>query len=255
MKTVSLAAVLFLAVVFCFTSRALAAEPEVIRVQFSVMAPWKEGKAGNEHGIDIEFLRLLAQRMNLRIEFVHVPFARGLVCLEEGSIDLMPCVLHREDREMCMHFIQPPYHQFSPKAFYVLKDGGPAINSYTDLYGLRIGTVIGARYFSRFDEDIRLNKDAVRNSELNFKKLLDGRIDAMVLSETHGDRQLEHLDYAHRITKARYKYQRTNHVHMVLSRQSPLAERLDEFNMHMAALVREGAREKIKKKYTDTLSY
>lgn len=251
MNRVVLSFMVSMIVCFCLSGVVKGDDPGVLRVQFSRMAPWKLGSCGSERGVDIEFMRLLAERMNLRVEFVHVPFARGLVYMEEGSIDLMTGVLRRDDREGFLHFIDPPYHTISPKAFYVLSEGGPTIETYTDLYGLRIGCIIGAKHFKRFDDDIRLRKDEVRSIHLNFKKLLEGRVDAVIYAETSGDMIVDKLGLEHKVTKAPYKYRRENHVHIVLSKASPLAHRLEEFNRHMRELVESGARETIKDKYAE----
>lgn len=222
----------------------------ILRVQFSQMAPWKQGEKGKERGVDIEFMRLLAERMDLDVEFVHVPFARGLDCAKKGTLDLLTGVLRRPEREKYLHFIEPAYNSHSPKAFYVRKEDSKSITMYRDLYGLRIGTIIGAKYFRKFDLDTRLRKEPVRNAKLNFKKLLNHRIDVAIVSETSADKQLRTLGLQEKIVKSRYKSLQENHVYMVLSKQSPFAPRLKEFNAHMKALLEEHAREEIKKKYS-----
>jgi len=254
---VSFQAAIFCAAVFICMGKAAvqAGEPDVLRVQFSTMAPWKMGSKGKERGVDIEFMQMLAERMNLRVEFVHMPFARGLACMDEGEIDLMTGVLYRPEREAFLYYITPPYSQFSPKAFYVLKGSDISIRSYEDLYDLRIGTTIGAKYFRAFDKDMRLQKEPVRSMDLNFKKLLDRRIDTVIASETSADRQIKVRGIAARITKAGYKYQRLNQVHMVLSKRSPLAVRLPEFNAHMKALLEKGVREHIKRNYAKFITH
>jgi polar amino acid transport system substrate-binding protein len=64
--------------------------------------------------------------------------------------------------------------------FFVRKGEAARIRSHEDLYGLEIGTKINANYFSRFDRDENLRKQPVSSVAQNFKKLLLGRVDAVV---------------------------------------------------------------------------
>lgn len=247
----------FLAVLLVFFAAAgVRAENhmDVLRVQFSKMAPWKLGDRGTERGVDIDFMRELARRMNMEVEFVHVPFSRGLEYMKSGTIDLMTGVLYSDKRDDYMYFIQPPYHTHSNKAFYVRKDTGRDIRTYEDLYGLRIGTTFGSRYFPRFDADKGLHKRPVYKTTLNIKKLLDKRIDVAIISETAGDYLLESMNVDGLIKKSEYLYTDENRVFMTLSKQSPYVDRIDEFRACMKALVESGKRERIKLEYIDMMN-
>lgn len=213
----------------------------VLRVSFNDLPPWKVlGPKGEPAGIDIEFLEMLAARMGLAVEYVHYPFKRGLKMMEVGEIDLMIGVLRRAEREAYLHYIEPPYKSETSKAFFVLRGRERAIAAHDDLRGLRVGTVLGGRYYPEFDDDPRIVKYAVTSPDLNFKMLLAGRIDAFVMTETAGDYRVARSGLADRIAKADYVHRESQDVYMVLSRRSTHAARLGEFNRVMAGLVSEG---------------
>jgi polar amino acid transport system substrate-binding protein len=214
----------------------------VLRVSFNDLPPWKVlGPKGEPAGIDIEFLEMLAARMGLAVEYVHYPFKRGLKMMEVGEIDLMVGVLRRAEREAYLHYIEPPYKSETSKAFFVLRGRERAIAAHDDLRGLRVGTVLGGRYYPEFDDDPRIVKYAVTSPDLNFKMLLAGRIDAFVMTETAGDYRVARSGLADRIAKADYVHRESQDVYMVLSRRSTHAARLGEFNRVMAGLVSEGS--------------
>lgn len=232
-----------LAVLFVFGLCPLAlAGGGVLRVSFNDLPPWKVlGPKGEPAGIDVEFLEMLAARLGLSVEYVHYPFKRGLKLMESGEVDAMIGVLRRPEREAYLHFIEPPYKHETSKAFFVLKGREDTIARHEDLYGLRVGTVLGGRYYPGFDDDTRIIKHPVTSYDLNFRMLIAGRIDAVVMTETAGTHRVAQLGLGDTVGKATYVHRDRQDVYLALSKRSAHAVRLEEFNRVMAELVREGA--------------
>lgn len=168
--------------------------------------------------------------------------------IESGDVDMMTGVLRRPRRANYAHFLVPPYRSRTNKAFYVLKGNEKAIGTYDDLRSLTIGTQIGGKYFARFDSDAAIEKVAVTDTERNIKMLIAGRIDAYVMSEEAGDYRLASFGLSDTIAKAEYRYCKEQNVFMVLSKRSPHASRLDEFNRELKALLQQHEYERIKEK-------
>lgn len=231
------------------------AEQPVLLAQYSHMSPWKFLDHGRETGIDIELLRQLAMRMGMRIDFEHVPFPRGLKAMQDGEIDIMTGVLRRPEREQYLLYIEPPYNEFSPKVFYVRKGQESSIRSYEDLQEKRIGTTIDTRYFARFDADKTLHKEPVSRSHMNLMKLVRGRLDAVILSETAGDQQIREAKLEPYIGKADYRYRDENRVYIAISKASPFAARYDEFCAVMKEFVDSGLRKRIKEQFTEQYGF
>lgn len=223
---------------------------EVLRVAFNELPPYKllepGGRAG---GIDSEFLRLVARRMGYELEFINMPFIRAMHMLKAGDADVMTGVLRRADRESFLHFVEPPYRLYSNKAFYLLKGNGGMIQSYDDLYGLTIGVARGVKYFPTFDHDPRIKKDDVAEMKLNYNKLLHHRFEAFISTEDTGDYWLRELGLEDRIEKAPYVYRKVQPVHIVVSRNSPLADRLDELGAVVRELLNAGEYERIRREF------
>lgn len=232
-----------------------AAQDKVLRVAFNELPPWKIiNEQGEIGGIDIELLHLLAKEVGCRLKFVGLPFKRGLKMLEIGEIDIMVGVLKRPDREEYLHFIEPAYKESSDKAFFVLKGREGLIKNYEDLYRVRVGTELGVKYFSQFDADKRIEKYAVKSTELGLRMLEADRIDTFILTESTGDYNIAKQDKKHIIRKANFAHRKYQPVYMVLSKQSPLAHMLDDFNQAMEKLVKTGTHETLTTRFYEELT-
>jgi len=244
---VTAAAILLLLILSPIPSRA---EGDVLRVALDPFPPWKYlNRLGEPHGMDVDLVDMLAQRMNLKVEYSVYPFSRALYLLEYGDADMMSGVLRRKEREAYLHYLKPPYKDHSDKAFYLLRGHAHPLQTYEDLYNLRVGIQNGTRYFPRFDHDPRIAKVMANSFELNLRMLLAKRIDVVVNTEATGDFEIRKLGLWDSVVKASYIYRKKQDVYMVLSKKSPLADRLDEFNSVLAALIREGAFQRIVARY------
>jgi polar amino acid transport system substrate-binding protein len=223
-----------------------AQEAKVIRLAFSEHPPWKlileNGEIG---GIDTDFFRLIASKMNLKVEIVQIPFKRGLAMLKAGTVDCMTGVLKRSEREQYLYFLDPPYKTSSNKAFYLEKGKGHLVKKYEDLYNLRIGTGIGAKYFPRFDQDTKLKKEVAPKVILCLRQLERRRIDVWIHTETTGDYLILKNGYQDKVEKAPYVYKNSINVYIVLSKKSTFVDRIDEFESYIKMFVEDGTLKKI----------
>ncbi len=76
--------------------------------------------------------------------------------MKDGTIDPMAGLLKRPEREEYIRFVQPPCKERSDTIFFVPKGKPSLIQTYEDLYALKIGTTLGSKYFHQFDEDKKL---------------------------------------------------------------------------------------------------
>lgn len=227
----------------------LAQEP-VLRVAFHEHPPWSVlDEKGQPSGIDIEFLRLFAKRLGVSLEFHMLPFSRSLKMAELGEIDVMVGVLKRPERERDLFFIEPAYKNYSDKAFFVLKGNEHLIRSHADLTTLSLGTILGVKYYPELDRDMRIRKYPVGQVELNFKMLQAGRIDAFVMTEAAGEYWVNRLGLTRQVVKAEYVYRKRQDVHMILSKRSVFAYRVDEFTQLMKEFVKASVFADIKQRF------
>jgi polar amino acid transport system substrate-binding protein len=174
------------------------------------------------NGIVAQIMKRVAVELGINLNFRQAPFARRMNWIATGEIDIMGGLLKTQAREAYIYYISPPYVKRNRKVFYVRKGEEDRIREYADLHGLNIGTKIGSRYFPRFDADPTLHKEAVSSVELNFKKLVAGRLDAVIYSNRSGFMKVQEMGLVDRIGQAQYVYKEKNPVYIGISRQSPL---------------------------------
>ena len=196
--------------------------------------------AEHADGVVAFIVRVVAERLNMHVEMQLAPFARRLQWMKTGKLDIMGGLLRRPERETYIYYVSPPYVDQNRKVFYVRKGEESRIRCYKDLYGLVIGTKIRSRYFHPFDTDQRLTKEAVSNVEQNFRKLLSGRIDAVIYSNRSGGLKIAEMGITDRVGVAPYAYTASNPVYIGISRQSPLMAKRSEIEAVVHKMVESG---------------
>ncbi len=146
--------------------------------------PWVIVKEdGQMEGIDIEILKEISKRLNLNLKMDDCPWKRCLSMLKYGEIDIISTLIRRPDREKIMHYIDPPYFRKSTKAFYLKKGKGNLIQKYEDLYKISVGIVKGYKYFQRFDNENKIEKQSVVRDVQLLRMLERDRFEAFIGTE------------------------------------------------------------------------
>jgi len=203
--------------------------------------PWKIiDKQNHISGINIEITNLLLSRIGLKGTYIKRPWKRCQLMMKQGNADIMSGLLKHPAREKHMFFLDPPYKTKSSKAFYVLKGRAHSIKSYDDLDSLNIGITLGTKFFPQFDNDTKLHKDIAKDATTNFLKLIAGRTDTFILTETVGDYLMYKHGFQDRVEKADYSYSLPLPVYFAVSKKSPLAKRVPELNAALKEMVESG---------------
>ena len=182
--------------------------------------------AENKGGPDEHILHAVAEKLGTGIIFRYAPFKRRLLMLKSGHVDLVCGLLKRPEREAYIHYVLPPYKERSDTIFFVPKGRSHTIQSFDDLIGLKIGVTRGSKYFVKFDNSDQLNREIVHEATANFRKLILGRIDAMIIYESAGIDLLHKLNIADRLEIADYRFSRKKSVYFGISKASALMEDL-----------------------------
>lgn len=239
-----------LLVLLVCANASLAAD-NVLRLAFNSFPPWKivEGN-GTYGGIDYKLAAILARKMGLELEVVYCPFSRCLKMMEQGNADLMTSLLYGPEREKYMFFIQPPYKHYNDKAFYTIKGKENTIKEYDDLYGLRIGVATNSMYDKKFDNDSKISRDFAYDSETCLQKLVKGRVDAVLITETTGDHLVRSLKLSGKVGKAPFGFRKHQDVYIALSRKSPHISRAAEISGYLKNILEQGKLQEIISRYS-----
>ncbi len=179
-------------------------------------------------GEDARILSLIAQRLGLDIEMNYVSFARRLVLMKQGKIDICSGLHNTMGRERYIYFIEPAYKTVSKKVFIVLKGNKGIIKEYDDLYRLSIGTIIGAAYFEKFDNDRRLIKVKVSNAEQKFDMLMNNRVNTVIHSYEGALKTIHKMGIADKVETAEYYHLDNIPVYIGISKKSDIINRAKE---------------------------
>lgn len=199
----------------------------------------------SRNGIDEELLNAIAKKLKVTLILQEDPFKRRLYMMKDGTIDLMAGLLKRPEREEYIHFVQPPYIERSDTVFFVPKGKSSLIQTYKNLYPLKIGTILGSKYFHQFDEDKRLNKEPVPGGMINFKKLLLGRLDTVIFPEGPGIDQIHKMKIADKIDIAHYRFSKKKQVYIGISRKSHMMDDIQAIESVIRQMIEEGEIKKI----------
>ncbi len=210
---------------------------------------WKASFPSSPIEIDYVITKAFAQKFNAILSGDKVPFARRLLQLKIGEIDLMCGLLKNDDREKYVYFLDPPYKLKTNKYFFMRKGEGKRLQKYEDLYQLSVGVQIGSKYFSRFDEDTKLKKYASTKDECRFQMLILHRFDALIHTDIYGFEAMYKLGLQDKVEVAPYKYTEYNPVYMAVSKKSRLSERIDQLQAVFQNMVDSGEIDQIIHQY------
>jgi polar amino acid transport system substrate-binding protein len=154
------------------------------------------------------------------------------------------------ERETFLAYFHDPYLRSLPIGFYTWSGSGIEVQKYEDLAKARsIGVLNDASYFDRFDRDKGLPKVKVPSQDQLFPMLVGRRIDLIAGYVDTEDYRLVVEGYRGRVTRMAYTVDAPVEVYMALSRASPLAARLSEFDAVNKSLLEEGLIQKMIESY------
>ena len=149
-------------------------------------------------GLVVDVVNTAFARIGQPFQIEFLPIARGQLRLLSGQADAFFSIKKTPEREQTMLFTQQPLMR-QDYVFFVRKDSLPRFSgSFDSLADKSIGLVIATSYGSRFDTAVQARTfrrlEPVINHETNFRKLLAGRIDAVICSRLVGLYYLDMLD-------------------------------------------------------------
>ena len=207
---------------------------------------------GFKDGLQSLLIHSIAEKLGSDLVIKEVPFARRLHYLETGVIDIGAELLKNPEREEYIHFIDPPYKLKSKKIFIVKKGKSSMIQKYEDLYNLKIGTGIKSSYFNRFDNDQKIIKESAPSFEQNIRKLISGRIDAVIYTESFALLKIKEMGSENFVEPADFSYSKDNPVYFGISRESYLMKHVDKVETVIYNMIRNGEIDTIIENYYKT---
>ncbi len=171
-------------------------------------------------GINVIAMKLIAERLNMRLKFFECPFARCMVLLERGAVDVFIGLTYSDARAEFLHFIEPSVADGSVQTFYARKGSETSINSFADLNGQIIGLTRFSLYFPEFDDATSFTKVPANSHLQLINLLLNERIDAFIGSEQRLNYLLQEQGLTDTILQQNYTVRDDRKVYLALSKRS-----------------------------------
>ena len=198
------------------------AEPRLRGCAHPAAQPMSWEHQGRMHGVCVEMARraFAAAGRTLEVEAVG-PWARCQALVERGDVDVMVCAFDNPKRREYALVVEPALAR-NEAALFVRRDSPLRFDAWTDLAGLRIGVGRGVSFGAESDRQLALHAqvDNALSEDLNLRKLLLGRLDAVVTAREAG-LQLLRAQGCEQEVRALPRGLGADGLHLQISRRSP----------------------------------
>jgi polar amino acid transport system substrate-binding protein len=204
---------------------------------------WREGETIQGAAVDIIVLIFKDLHIDVKPRFVG-PWARVMLNLKEGEIDVMCGVYETDERKKFAEFSVP--FREDRISLFVWYQRQFRYQRWDDLRGKTFGDVIGASRGQDFDTWRKENAhvEYVKDNVGNLKKLEKGRIDCFVMSHDSGLVFVKRHGYEGRIIPLPQPV-RTHELRYAISKKSPFVKYLPHINQRLAELRADGTIDRI----------
>ncbi|MCH8498808.1 MAG: transporter substrate-binding domain-containing protein [Marinobacter sp.] len=188
------------------------------------------------------------QRAGIEVEYGFFPWSRSLFLAENGSWDGSVVWLRSPEREQRFHFSEPVIT--SGYVWFHLADRAFDWQTMDDLTGMVVGATLKYDYGAAFDEAEAsgiISVQRVPRDELNFLKLLHGRIDVFPMDRIVGLDMLRRHHPPEVVARITYHDLplRNDPLHLIMSLDIPEnADRIRRFNASLKAMREAGVIER-----------
>ncbi|WDE07683.1 transporter substrate-binding domain-containing protein [Thalassomonas viridans] len=186
---------------------------ETIRITTGEFPPYYSEHEPN-YGESLHIVTQAFAQMNIKVEYGFFPWSRSYELVKQNDWDASCCWSRTPEREVYFNYSE--VIRSSNIMFFHLRKFPFDWQSYEDLSGIRIGTTIRyfyGREFEAADKAGKLLVEHASSDEINFRKLLGGRIQIFPIGQKAGYHLLsksflpEKVDSVTHHAKALVRYQ------------------------------------------------
>lgn len=243
-----LAATLMMGLVFPVWAQQGTETVEALTVTVGVnhAPPYRIIQGSDRTGLYVDIFEEIADRLGWNVHYREAPFRRVLRMVQQGEVDVMLGPVETEERAELMDFVAPAFPPERRLFFYLNKRH--RIQRYDDLYGRAIGVLEGASYFSRFDSDEKLLKEAAPRYENLMLMMQKGRVDVVIAPELVGLYTVEKLGLNVEVSPFFVPGERS---YIAVANNSPVLQYADDIRAALKLIEMEGIHEDLVLKYMD----
>lgn len=230
--------------ILCLSGMSGAAERAPLRLATLEYPPYITETESGPQGLVVDVVKAAFARIGQPILIEFFPVARGQQRLLNGQADAFFSIKKTAEREQTMLFTQKTLMR-QDYVFFVRKKEPHRFNgNLASMADKSIGLVIATSYGSRFDaaaqEGAFKKLDPATSHEMNFRKLLAGRVDAVICSRLVGFYYLDRLDALKKVEIGGPVVE-TTFSYLAFTRQKDFAALAARFDEALEAMERDGA--------------
>jgi polar amino acid transport system substrate-binding protein len=243
MKLLKLMIILWIAMPF----QGLARE-KTIKIATLEWTPYV-GKELRDNGFTSEIVRAVFDRMGYSVKIKFMPWATLLKAVEHGKVDAAYPAYYSDER--ALKFAMTNAFVDGPLYLCKLKNKKIAYHTLEDLKAYKIGVVNGYVNTPEFDSASYLNKKFANSDRLNLLKLLNKRVD-MIVVDKYAAMQIVKESIPGAVGKIEFIEPPLDvkPLHLLVSRKIDNSQAIvDDFNKGLEMLTDNGAIKKIMRKY------
>lgn len=221
----------------------------------SSLAPAERSEDGIAHSQDTEIAAEVLRRMGCTARFADMPWARALIELELGRLDVLPGAFLTPERQKYAHFSHPYIRSTNILFIRTVDAGKYAFQNLTDIAesDIRIGLQVGASYGKTFDtlrknplfEKHLLEMPARENA---WKMLRLGRITGLIADDYIGNKEIRELGLQDTLQATKLALPDEFSMY-ALSKKTSDADFLRRFDLALNDMMADGTYRKIRERY------
>lgn len=206
---------------------------------YSDYLPFMDGNKNEAKGLYSILIKKIFNQANIGIKFEIYNWQRALYLAKrsQGGFGL---IYKSNKRLEIFDFSDPVYPE--NMYIYTLNDKKFKFDSFKDLKGKTIGIVKGYSYGDKFNsavENKEIKTNSAKNDDVNFKRLLRGKIDCLVTSELLASIYIKKNNLNGKIKKIK-KAVESGEVYFVFNKNMKKQKILKKFNTALSKLKENG---------------
>jgi len=211
---------------------------------------------GERSGPQVETLREAARRIGCQIQLLPMPWARALVELQAGRLDVLPDAHRVPEREAYALFSSstwPSSNRVFMRVDALQRADAPTSLAQLLTQGRRLGVQVGVRYGGEADRllnDPRFASQLVRapNRKGLWQMLALGRVDGIIADDGSGRRELHRLGLTGQLAPAAITIE-DQPSHTAFSRATVSPELVARLDAALASMRKDGSAAAIEERF------
>jgi polar amino acid transport system substrate-binding protein len=214
-------------VLYTFNSTIAVAEP--LKVTLAAEDSWPPFADEVGNGISHNLIRQAFKQVDVDVSTIVVPYTRGLIMTERGSVDGVFNVTKEQSTINRFIFGNEPLFTVTASFFFAKEHPTIADNKWQIPIKSTIGIVSGYEYgdeFTTLVEQLQLHVITVNSQRQLINLLLVGRIDTAIMYDLVADVYIEQMGVSRNI-KAKFN-NHTSKIFVAFSKLNPQAEHISQ---------------------------